>query len=346
MRYLKYIFLIGIIFFGFSCVKDKPDDPIKPQVTLSNGHKTYITNEGKFGGNNASVSLYDLGNGQIIDDIYKIQNNNAVLGDVCQSMIKANNNFYLVVNNSGKIVVVGADDFKLKATITGFTSPRFILPVTFQKAYVSDLYSNSISIIDLNTNTKTGTIACSGWTEQMTLIYNKAFITNQKTNYTYVVNTVNDQIIDSINVGIYSGSIVIDKNSKIWVLSSGDKSNSILGKLSRINPVNLQTEATFTFATNDVASNLCINAGKDTLYFLNSNVYRMEISSAILPTNAFISNTGNNFYGLGVNDRDYTIYVSDAIDYIQKSTIMVYKPNGQQETTFKAGINASGFYFE
>lgn len=345
MRFLNYIVLL-FVFFAFSCVKDKPDDPIKPSVSFSNGHKTYVTAEGKFGFNTASISLYDLGNGQITDDIYGIQNNNAALGDVCQSMIKVNNNFYLVVNNSGKIVVVNSDDFKLKGNITGLTSPRYILPITFQKAYVSDLYSNSVSIVDLNTNTKTGTIPCSGWTEQMVLIYNKAFITNQRRNYTYVVNTINDQISDSVNVGIYAGSIVIDKNSKIWVLSSGDKPNSVLAKLSRINPVNLQTEATFTFSTNDVPSNLCINASKDTLYFLNSHVYRMEISSSTLPTSAFISSAGNIFYGLGVNDKDYTIYVSDAIDYAQKSSIMVYKPNGQLKTTFKAGINASNFYFE
>jgi len=346
MRFFKNAYLFFISIVAFSCVKDKPGSTVSPSVSFSNGHKTYITAEGNYGGNNSGVSLYDLGNGQVTNDIYKIQNNNAVLGDVCQSITMANNNFYLVVNNSGKIVVVGSDDFKLKGTITGLTSPRFLLPITFQKAYVSDLYSNSISIVDLTTNSKTGSIPCGGWTERMALIYNQAFVTNQKRNYTYVVNTINDQITDSLNVGVYAGSIVIDKNSKVWVLSTGDKTNSIVGKLSRINPVNLQTEATFTFNPNDVPSNLCINAGKDTLYFLNTGVYRMGINSTTLPGSTFVSSTGNNFYGLGVNDKDYTIYVSDAIDYIQKSTIMVYQPNGQLKTTFKAGINASDFYFE
>lgn len=338
--------IIVLIFVVSGCVKDKPLAPESPAVTIGTGHKAYITNEGNFTNNNASVSLYDIGSGNVVSNIYASQNNSAVLGDVCQSMGRINNNYYLVINNSGKIVVVNPDNFKLKTTISGFTSPRFILPVTYQKAYVSDFSSNQVSILDLNTNAKTGTINCPGWTEQMALIYNKAFVTNMKRNYTYVINTISDQVTDSVNVGINSGSIVIDKNSKLWVLSGGDKTINIAGKLSRINPATLQVEQSFSFASSDSPGNLCINAGRDTLYFLNTHVYRMAVSAPALPAAPFVTNNSNTFYGLAVNDKDYTVYVSDAIDYIQKSTIMVYDANGQLKASFKAGINASGFYFE
>jgi hypothetical protein len=344
---MRYYFCIVITAFVFaSCVKDKPLEPEETPVSIGSGHKVYITNEGNFMSNNASVSLYDVSSGSVVTDIYKSQNNNAALGDVCQSLIKANNSFYVVVNNSGKIVVTSSSDFKHKATISGLTSPRYMLPVTFQKCYVSDYSSNSISVLDLNSNSKTGTISCSGWTEQMAVIYNKAFVTNMKRNYTYVINTINDQITDSINVGINSGSIVIDKNSKVWILSSGDKANNVQARLSKIDPVTLQVEQSLNFGTSDGPGNLCINAGKDTLYFLNTHVYRMPVSSSALPSIPFINSNANVFYGLGINDKDHTIYVSDAIDYIQKSSIMVYNSSGQLKTTFKAGINASGFYFE
>lgn len=334
------------MFVFIACVKDKPNENLQPAVTLSGGHKVYITNEGNYGSNNASVSLYDAGNGSVISDIYKSQNNNALLGDVCQSMIKINYSYYLVINNSGKIVIVSSDDFKNKQTISGFNSPRYILPVTPNKAYVSDLYANAISIIDLNTNTKTGTIPCKGWTEQMISIYNKAFVTNMKSDYLYVVNTSNDQITDSILVGPFAGSLVLDKNSKLWVLSGGSSSNSIAAKLSRVNPVTLAIEASFAFNINDKPGNLCINAGKDQLYFLNTHIYKMNITDTNLPSVSLINGSGHTFYGLAVNDKDNDIYVSDAIDYIQKSSIMIYNPSGQQKTSFKAGVNASGFYFE
>jgi len=319
---------------------------MQPEVTLSSAPKVYITNEGNYGNNNSSVSLYDTGNEQVITDIYSTQNSSAVLGDVCQSMCRINNKYYITVNNSGKIVVVGTEDFKLKNTITGLTSPRFILQVTYGKAYVSDLAANSISILDLNSNTKTGSIPCKGWTEQMAMIYNKVFVTNNNSNYTYVINTTNDQVVDSVNVGKFGGSIVIDKNSKVWVLSGGDSPNSIAGKLTRFDPVTLQIELSLPFTLADAPSNLCINGTRDTLYFLSKNIYRMPVSSGTLPSAAFVTNSSNTFYGLGVNEKNYCVYVSDAIDYIQKSSIMVYKPDGSLKTSFKAGINASGFYFE
>lgn len=345
MKYLKLLLVFSLAAF-VSCIKDKPQNTISPSVNIGSGQKVYIVNEGNFTNNNSSISLYNISTGQLIDDFYKTQNNNAVLGDVCQSITKANNKFYIAVNNSGKIVVVGADDFKHKATIGGLTSPRYILPVTYNKAYVSDLYNNAISVIDLNTNSKTGLIQCWGWTEQMAMIYNKAFVTNLHKNYIYVVNTVNDQIVDSVQVGINAGSITIDKNSKIWVLSSGDKTNNIPGKLTRINPVSLQIELSLIFNSNDVPANLCLSSGKDTLYYINNHVFRMDISANNLPSSAFIQSNNNTFYGMAINEKDYTIYLSDAIDYVQKSSIMIYTSQGQLKTTFKSGINTSGFYFQ
>ncbi len=346
MKLINYILPIATFLLS-SCVKDKPNDILHPEVSIGSGPKVYVTSEGNFGLNNASVSLYEPASGNVVSDIYKSQNNNALLGDICQSMNKINNKYYIVVNNSGKIKVVNPYDFKLITTITALQSPRFILPVSFYKAYVSDLYANAISIVDLNSNTKTGSIPCNGWTEQMVMIYNKAFVTNNYTDYTYVINTITDQITDSIYVGKFGGSIVTDKNSKIWVLSGGDNPNSVVGKLSRIDPVSLTIEASLTFGSTDSPGNLCINAAKDTLYFLNKSVYRMAISSTSLPGSAFItSSAANTFYGLSVSDKDYNVYVSDAIDYNQKSSIMVYSSNGSLKTSFKAGINASGFYFE
>ncbi|MDX2173706.1 MAG: hypothetical protein SFY56_11345 [Bacteroidota bacterium] len=342
MRY--FIFLLPFVVFVCSCVKDKPKNPVQPIAQLSTAKKVYVVNEGNYGSANSSISLIDLGNNQVVEDFFKNQNN-SVLGDVTQSINYFNSNFYIVVNNSGKIVVCN-NQFKKMGQISGLTSPRYILPITNQKAYVSDLYSNAISVVDLNTNTKISSIPCSGWTEKMTLIYDKAFITNLKTNFVYVVNTFSNVITDSINVGKNAGSIGIDKYDKLWVLSVGDKTNSILGKLCRINPATNQVELSLSFTLNDSPNNLCFNKTKDTLYYLNDGVYRMSISSSSLPQTPIIAQGNKNFYGLGINPNDYTIYASDALDYIQKSNIYVYDINGNLKQNFKAGLISNGFYFE
>lgn len=342
-KYLQIILVLPVL---SSCVKDKPQDVIQPQVQLTNAKKVYVINEGNFGSGNASVSLYDTGNNAVIENFYQSQNSSSpTIGDVAQSLSNINGNFYLVVNNSGKIIVCD-NQFKKTNQITGLSSPRYVLPVTNQKAYVSDYNGNAISIIDLNSNTKTGTIPCSGWTEKMVLIYNKAFVTNMKRNYIYIINTINDTKSDSINVGINAGSIVIDKNDKVWVLSSGDKLNSILAKLSRIDPVTNQVEISYQFGINDAPNSLCLNKTKDTLYYLNGGIYKMSVASGTLPVSEFIAKGTKNFYGLGINPNDYTLYAADALDYVQKSNIYIYDANGNQKKYFKAGINANGFYFE
>ncbi len=342
----KYFQFIALIPMFISCVKDKPQDVLQPVIQLTAAKKVYVINEGNFGSGNASVSIFDTGNTSVIENFYQTQNaGSPLVGDVAQSLTNINSKFYLVVNNSGKIIVCDAQ-FKKVTQITNLSSPRYILPVTNQKAYVSDYNANAISVLDLNSNTKTASIPCSGWTEQMVLIYNKAFVTNMKRNYTYVINTVNDTKADSIHVGINAGSSVVDKNDKVWVLSSGDNANSVLGKLSRIDPVTNIVEATYQFPTNNSPNSLCLNKTKDTLYFLNGGVFKMAINSQALPATAFIANGTKNFYGLGINPNDFSIYVADALDYVQRSTIYIFDANGNQKSYFKAGINANGFYFE
>ncbi len=337
-----FIFSLALV----SCVKDKPQDVVQPQVQLTSAKKVYIINEGVFNSGNASVSLYDTGSDAVIEDFYKTQNPSSPnVGDVAQSLSKINGKFYLVVNNSGKIIVLD-DQFKKTTQITNLSSPRYVLPISNQKAYVSDYNGNAISIIDLNSNIKTASIPCPGFTEEMVLIYNKAFVTNVKRNFVYTVNTINDTKTDSINVGPNAGSIVVDKNDKVWVLAGGDSQNNIPGKLSRIDPVNNQVEISFTFTAGDSPFHLCLNKTNDTLYFIKGGIYRMAITDATLPATAFIANGSKNFYGMGVNPNDHTIYAADALDYISKSNIYIYNASGNEKTHFKAGLIANGFYFE
>lgn len=329
-----------------SCIKDKPQEPVKTAVNVDPETRVLVINEGGFHDNNAGVSLYDPSSGAVADDYYKLQNNNAPLGDICQSMTKYNNHYYLVVNNSHKVVVVNAGDFVKTAEINGFNSPRYLLPITYNKAYVSDIYAASIQVVDLNSNTITGSIPCIAGTEEMALIYNKAFVTNTNSDYCYVINTITDAIADSINVGKGGSSITIDKNAKVWVLTSGNTSAGQNGKLLRIDPVTLQVEQSLAFNASERPNSLRINKTRDTLYYLNNGINQFLIAATTLPAAPLISEGTKIYYGLGVNPKNYSIYVSDAIDYVQKSKIEIYNPNGSFKTNFTAGFISNGFMFE
>lgn len=345
MKNIKWIFVSSVLLF-YACVKDKPNVQPSGTVNISGQHRVYITNEGNFMYSNASVTYYNPETKEVVSDIFKAQNSNYTLGDVCQSITKVQNDFYLVVNNSGKVVIVNADDFKVKSSIQGFTSPRYILPVSFAKGYVSDLYANKIAIINFVTKQITGYIPLSGWTEEMCLYYNKAFVLNPYRNYCYVIDVLNDVVVDSVFVGKYASGVVLDKNDKLWILSSGDNSIGQKSSLHRINPVNLNIEKTFTFSVSESPHHLVIDANREFLLYINNSIYKMNIVDSTLPANAFISNQSNNFYSMAVSNYNNDIYVSDAMDYVQNSTIYRYSFSGQLIHTFKAGINASGFWIE
>ncbi len=339
-----FVYCFLLLFFT-ACVKDKPNIVPKETINLSGAKKVLIVNEGGLNDTKASISLFDPGNNQVVENYYGTQNNSQVLGSIAQSLTYFQSNYYIVVNNSNKVVVC---DYQFKKTgqISGLNSPRYFLPLSNQKAYVSDLYANQIHIIDLNTNTKTGSIACPGWTEQMVLLYNKVFVTNYRKDYLYVINATTNVITDSILVGKNAGSLVIDRFDNLWVLSSGESTNAIPAKLSKIDPINHQLIKTYTFQLNESPNSLCLNKGKDSLYYINKNIFRMRVSDSELPANPFVIAGSKVFYGIGVNPTNYDIYVADAVDYVQKSNIFIYNPSGELKFNFKAGINANGFYFE
>ncbi len=324
-----------------SCKKDKPEPAADQPVVVGATGGVYIANEGNFQFGNSKVSYYNIASGSAVEDLYQPANGVA-LGDVCQSMSLFNGKGYVVVNNSGKVVVVDPSSFVATATITGFNSPRYFLPVSNSKAYVTDIHANGIAVVNLSTNTITGSIHCPGWTEELVLAYGKAYVTNETRDKVYVIDTSNDQITDSITVSMGGNSIVADANGKLWVMCSSASS-----KLYRIDPVSMQVEELYTFPnSSDSPWRLNINSGSDTLYYLNKDVYRMPISASALPGSPFVATDGRNLYGIGVEPNSGVVYVADAIDYVQRGTVYRYKADGSLINSFQAGIIPGEFCFQ
>ncbi|MDX9750200.1 MAG: hypothetical protein RBT71_03880 [Flavobacteriales bacterium] len=325
-----------------ACRKDKPEPPTDQPITVGEGG-VYITNEGNFGWGNAGVSYFDIASGNVVEDLYEPANGMS-LGDVCQSMRLFNGKGYVVVNNSGKVVVVDPNSFIATATITGLTSPRHFLAVSNGKAYVTDMQANALTVIDLSTNSITGSIPCPGWTEEPALAYGKAFVTAQTRNYVYVIDTATDQLVDSIAVSRGGNSIVEDANGKLWVACMGGAGT--LPALYRIDPIARQVEAAFPFpsASHD-PWRLTTNGDHSVLYFLDQHVYRMAVTDTALPVAPFIPANGRNFYGLGVDPNNGTVYVADAIDYVQRGVVFRYAADGAPIGDFLAGRIPGGFVF-
>ena len=166
-----------IIILSAALLMSCQNDSINPNIPIGlydNGY--FVTNEGNFGTGNGSVSFIDE-SGLVSNNVFE-QTNSFSLGDVVQYMQIINDNAYIVVNNSSKIEVANIDSMTYIATINGLTSPRYILQVSQEKAYVSDWGIGGLHVIDLNTNSTISTINTGQGPEKMLLKGNKAYVCN------------------------------------------------------------------------------------------------------------------------------------------------------------------------
>ena len=351
MKMKNTIFIITIVLILASC----QNDSIRPNINVSLYERGYfITNEGNFGTGNGSLSFISE-NGAVGNNIFE-QKNSFSLGDVVQSMEIINEKAYIVVNNSSKIEVANIDSMTHVATINGLISPRYILQVSNQRAYISDWGIGGIHILDLNTNSIISTISTGQGPEKMLFKDNKAYICNVGgfglDNTVSVIDTENDVLITNINVGDKPNSIVEDANGNIWVLAGGnteyDANWNVVaetpGELTNINSETYNVDGTIVFEVGDHPKDLIIDDNGTTLYFSNGSwsksVFSFNIYNNMLSTNPIIA---KSFYSLGFNDNH--IYGTDVKDYVQNGWTYKYNTNGEVVDSSEVGIIPGGYCF-
>lgn len=320
----------------------------------------FIINEGNFMYGNASLSYYDIENKEVFNDVF-YNTNSLPLGDVAFTAQMKDSLLYLVMNNSGKIYILNANNFQLVDKIIGFTSPRYILFIDETKAYVSDLYSKTIAIVNLQTNTITDYINVNNndpilyqhSTEQM--IRYKDFVFTgcwSFDNKILKIDTKTDKVIDSIEVIKQPNSMVIDKYNKLWVLSDGGVEGTYFGReapgLTRIDAETFEIERIFTFANDETPTNLCLNGAKDTLFYINKHIYFMPVEENQWQVFIESENTATigGFYSLAVDSVTSEVYIGDAKNFTQNGIVFRYKSNKTPIDTFEVGIIPGDFSFK
>jgi hypothetical protein len=355
--FAKFLYFLLLVIVVFSCTKspirvvNPPNPPLPPNSTFENG--VFVVNEGGYLHGNASITFITPKD-SVEQNIFESQNNRS-LGDVAESMQVFNDSGFILVNNSDKIEVVSLKDFKSVKSIVDGNSPRFMAIVNPTKAYVTNM-KQDISVINLSTLAIEKSIHTGTWTESLIQYNNYMFVssigimnqtTSQRNACILVINIKSDQITDSIKTGKEPTCMVMDKKNKIWVLCTGGYDHYEPPTLLRIDPTLMLIEKTYTFPNQtDTPSRLCINSGKDTLYFLDNGVYQMPVSSTAIPSAPFIATSGHLFYGLGIHPSSGNIFVTDAKDYVQKGSVYQYNQiSGVLLNTFTAGIIPGYFCF-
>jgi len=337
-RLFKNILIILIAINLNSCAKLDPDE-ISSNVTINGNGLVVVGNEGNFGSGNASLSIYNKNSGEISNNVY--QNlNQSLLGDVLHSISHIDHQLFLIINNSGKIIIINDETFEFLYQIDNMVSPRKIIKINNSKYYITDIYSNSIYIYNTYQNSLSE-IPVNGWCEDIIMQYEKVFVCNKANNQIYVINSNSDFIVDSISVGANPVSIKEDLKGNMWVLCQGNITEN--PSISLIKSETSEILRSFNLENNQSYPS-SLNIHNNQVYFINKHVYKIQNLNDSTAEIVW-SNDNNTFYNLSIDPYIKDLYITDAKDYVQNGTLFIIDSNGNLKNEVTTGIIPKSIIF-
>lgn len=315
----------------------------------------YVINEGAFLQGNASVTRYNAISGSVTQNAFFAKNGRP-LGDVANSASVIGDYLYIVVNNSHTVEVVDINDLSSVARVeiddSNGGSPRHLLRVDDNRAFVTNLFGNSISVIDLNTNTVTNTFTVAGYPEALVLAGDKVFVALSglgSGNSVAVVDPVAMQVINTIEVGDNPQVIRVHSNGNVWVLCTGDYGfdenfnyDPLRETFGEIHVIDPEDESTIRIIeTGGHPTDMKFHEESETLYLLNSGIQVVNTMTYEVEDEKLIDRFFNSFSI--IDTVDPMLIGGIAPDFSSGGRAVLYSLDGVAADSFATGIGPRDF---
>ena len=93
----------------------------------------------------------------------------------------------------------------------------------------------------------------------------------------------------------------------------------------------------------DWPSEVQLNGTGDKLYWINKDIWSMDVDAERVPVRPFLEYSGTIYYGLTVDPVRGDVYVADAIDYQQQGVVYRYTAKGEPVDEFHVGVAPGAF---
>ena len=326
---------------------------VNAQQTLE---QVIIGNEGNFGSGNATITAYDFATKTVSDGAF-LKANGVGLGDVVQSITEINDELYIVVNNSQKIVIVNPETFQQTGQISlgAGASPREIIPIGNNRAYVTDLFGNHVLSVDLSNKTiSSDTIKVGRNPDRMLKVGEHVFVANNgfgadSTIFKIDINT--NSVVDTIVVSRGPAGMVLDNEGTLWVVCAGysgdydDNFNLIPGTsrpggVHSINPASGEVSASIDISS--AGTDIAINTNSNNLYINSGGIRRVNLDDLEIVPDTLIP---GNFYSFNYDAVNSLFFTADAKSFTNAGEVRYYSEDGALVNSFAAGIIPGDIHF-
>jgi YVTN family beta-propeller protein len=349
----NYFFLFSVIAFSFLASCEKSEQDLR---NYTNG--IFIVNEGVFGSNNGSISLYNPDKMLVTNNIFEDSNGRPV-GDVVQSFGIAGAYGFIVVNNSQKVEVVNLRDFSTKGVIGGLSYPRFFVANETHGFISNGNMEGTVIVIDLIGFEKIAEIPVGYGPEQMVIVDDFLYVANSggwgydKTVSVIDLNTW--QVIKTIEVGDIPFAMQKDNQDNLWVLSRGkvvydfetweiiEETDSRLVKINTtsnevISNIVIGVTGDFSYPTS-----LSLSGDGSTLFFNESDgIYSVNTSASSVSAEQVMP---GSFQGFAVNPLTNEFFCLKVPNYTSAGSLGIYSGTGVLSGEFTVGIGPNMVVF-
>ena len=321
---------------------DEPvDEPVVPSEYL------YVLNNGKYGSNNATLTLYDVEKGTAMQCFFEAQNGRR-LGDTGQDVMVYGSKLYIAMFGESTIEVTDLQAKSIKQIKTE-GQPRYFAAyggkvyVTYFNGFVARIDTASLTV---DVKTPVGRNP-----EQIVVASGKLFVANSggldfntETGYDKTVSVIDIATFTEtrkIEVVANPSDVIFDKNSHIYVVSNGNYMD-IPNVLQKINvntgEVSVVSAVQATYMATVGTKLYTIHSQYDADWNQVISFYSYDMGSNTRLSENFIGSAKVDFpYKISSDEESGEIYITSS-DWINDGDVYIFNKSNQFIGKFEAGL--------
>jgi YVTN family beta-propeller protein len=344
----KLTLWVALLLLLAACKKE----PTAPETLVPTARTSgvFVLNEGLFQRDNSTLTFYDLDSAKTYADYFSAVNGRT-LGDTGNSLYVYDSTLFVVVSNSFKIEALNLYTGKSIGTISlPNREPRQIAVASLMQAYVTNLYTASVSVFNPTTLQLTGEIPVGQCPEGIAFQNGKIYVANSGglnfPNYDSTVSIIDvrtNTVIKTITVGLNPIDMAADAYGNVYVVSVGGYNAAGVPVSPRLKIIDSRTDTVRYVFPFDVTG---VSISSDNGFLNTPNaIAKIDVKADTVINATFIPKNGNNLLGMVEDVVTGNVFVTDAKNYQVSGNVLCYDSNGNFKFSFQAGIVPSGIAF-